>query len=206
MYHNLVTLLHFFALLYLNQSTSASPSVVIASKKHQFRDSLWGCCNAGPFHPSLWLSCCCPPLAAAQFVHRVKWIKVSSPNFFARMVFMCGVYAITRMLCIIAVTLTDPNLDKQFHDKTDFIEPGWIYHIAAHLDSALAYLMWILTGLWLWRLRWRTRQQDRISGHCSEDMCCSFACPGLVTSQLLRHTTDYGQVSGRCCTRTGLDG
>jgi hypothetical protein len=84
------------------------------------------------------------------------------------------------------------------------------YLTVALIRDRFHYIYWITTTVVLTNLRRFVRQKYAIPPNLSgtggdlEDCCCSCWCPCLVSSQMLRHTTDYDVYPATCCTERGI--
>ena len=121
---------------------------------------------------------------------------------------------ILRVAFFLIIALLDPNMDDDEAEKSDWTEPGWLYHAFIFGDEVLAYVYWGFTALLLWNMRSHVRHQDGIptapycptgaAGAFCEDCCCSCWCPCLVVAQMMRHTANYHTQRAQCCTPTGF--
>ena len=66
-------------------------------------------------------------------------------------------------------------------------------------------LMYILTVIVTVNTRKSVREKCEIVDDCpGEDLCKTITCMPCTVSQMGRHTADYDNFPGFCCTRTGL--
>lgn len=56
------------------------------------------------------------------------------------------------------------------------------------------------------KTRRAVREKSDIPASCCgcDDFCCSILCGCCTTMQMMRHTANYNQHQGKCCTKTGL--
>lgn len=174
-----------------------------------WRGKLWDLFSYGICHPHFWTSCLCHLLAAAQ-VHRrlqLNWYgrpgKESDASIAFRVLVMTlvGYFTLYVGLFLLLVVL-DPNTYTPPYAPP--VPPGGNYLFVLWLRDILHYVYWITTTVVLMNLRNHIREKYAIPGSDYEDCFCSCFCPCLVSSQLLRHTTDYDIYPSTCCTETGI--
>ena len=164
-----------------------------------WKDGLFGCCNAGICHPSLWCAFFCSKISMAQIMTRMQltWLgqpgdRVATKNTFKVVLILLMAYSMYSTSLSIGTWNYDPGTAPLF------------FVIAKSIGASL-FIIWSVYSLM--RTRQSVREQYSIpEQHCAgcEDCCCAFFCTCCTLSQMARHTGEYETYAGTCCTTTGL--
>lgn len=174
------------------------------------------CTKHGICHTSVWNSCCCTLLGAAQTSSRLALTYMGKPSTgfttsataamgaFKQMIMIVVSYWSTRAFMLLLIAMADPNVGSEHYQ-----EPPPVYYFFCAVDDLIFYAYIIFTVVILTNIRKHIRSKYSIPeticvGSGLEDCFCSCWCPCLVVSQMMRHTADYKSYPGRCCTDTGL--
>lgn len=175
-----------------------------------WRDSLWDIFRYGYCHTSVLQSCCCTLLAVGQVATRLQldvWGKPTASAtlaVFRKLLYTTMIYWSARTFLLIIIGLLDPNVGT-----VEWMEPPLSYYFACGVDDAVYFVYLAYMVVVLKNARSHLRQKYAIpeQNQCPsgmEDTCCSLLCPCFVAGQMLRHTADYDEHRGRCCSATGL--
>jgi Cys-rich protein (TIGR01571 family) len=150
-------------------------------------------------------------VAAGQVIRRLKLTACGRPGSVAqteiafKIIFMAlSVYMtiyIGLYLVLLSLTPTFGSSDP-YDYKTPL--PSRTYLVIFWLRSAWHYIYLIILTAVLFNLRGYVRRRYAIPGSEVQDCCCSFWCPCLVVTQMMRHTTDYDTYPSLCCSETGV--
>uniref|UniRef100_A0A7S2GUZ6 PLAC8 family protein n=1 Tax=Helicotheca tamesis TaxID=374047 RepID=A0A7S2GUZ6_9STRA len=183
-----------------------------------WKDGLCNCCAYGCFHPLLWNSFFCIPIATAQVASRLNLNWYGRPGHvtettgtFQKILFMVISYWILdRILILIMVGSIFADIsDTNDVDYDNYEGDAFLFSFLAIVRKMLGYLYFIYTIVFLKNTRAYVRQKYAIPERedCPkgcEDVCCAIACGCCAVSQMARHTTDYETYRGVCCSETGL--
>lgn len=163
-----------------------------------WKDGLCDCCSVGICHPSLCCAIWCDQILKAQIMTRMSltWLgepgqRISTKETFKVVVMLFIAYTIFSFALEVATLDMDP---------ADVPVPIVV----------LKALGGFFFGLWSIYSLCRTRQsirrqysipEERCVG--CEDLCCSFWCTCCTLTQMARHTGEYENYPGACCTKTG---
>ena len=115
------------------------------------------------------------------------------------------VFSIAMVVCLtISIVLSELLVTMDASNDYDMIMPNETY-LAIFLSRILWHFIYVilLTAV-LFKLRGYIRKRYAIPGNCLVDCCCSFWCPCLVLTQMMRHTTKYDVYPSVCCSETGV--
>ena len=146
-------------------------------------------------------------MAAGQVIRRLKLTAAGKPGPVAqtevafKVIFIALVVYLTIYigLFVVLMVLAPADMDTANGPvilSDAYMTVWWIRSIWHYF-----YII-ILTGV-LFNLRGYVRRRYAIPGSELEDCCCSFWCPCLVATQMMRHTTDYDTYPSFCCSETG---
>mmetsp|Transcript_14447 Transcript_14447/g.21290 ORF Transcript_14447/g.21290 Transcript_14447/m.21290 type:complete len:278 (+) Transcript_14447:112-945(+) len=212
------------------QFTVKSPVILPPSNhgiKGSWKNGLFACFKHGCCHPHLCLSCCCGPLALAQVMTRMRltWTgdRGSIPqvaNTFQRVARIFFLFVLAIVALDVASFMLYPQFSEmrditedQVIDFNDYFSQQNIWDTAPTGAIALYYSKCLLEILFCFyivlttcKTRRAVREQYEIPNSCCgcEDFCCSLWCGCCTTMQMMRHTADYDQHEGKCCTKSGL--
>ena len=180
------------------------------------KDGIFDCCKQGLIHPALWNAWCCRLILLGQVMHRLKltWLGGEGGSV--------GQTAGTFRMWL-AITVLYIVIDRTFPPSvglwmlTSYLTPygRFVMHYWLHnLTEDMAHLVlwrnffWITFGMFVVAIATRTRKHVRskygIRGTGLEDFCCSLWCSSCTIAQMARHTADYDNYPGLCCSETGL--
>ena len=158
-------------------------------------------------------------VAVGQVISRLQLTWMGEPTnsvfeatgAFKRILLLVAGYWILRGLMLIIIANLDPNakFDGSHPDHTKYEEPSNWYYFFCALDDVFWYSYFAYSVFLLRKVRYQVRtkyaipEADLCPKGC-EDLCCSLVCPCFTAGQLLRHTTNYDEYDGKCCTSTGL--
>lgn len=174
----------------------------LAAPTGRWKDGLCDFFNTstGICHSSFWCSLCCTQLAMAQAMTRlqVTWLGEPGPLDRTRQTFSV-VLLLVVALFVYSVAL---ELAALPYSSIDIAAPDWIFYL--RFVGNLLFTLWAVIALCRTRATTRARYQIP-EAHCRgcEDLCCSFWCSCCVTAQILRHTGEYENYAGTCCSMTG---
>lgn len=187
-----------------------------SSPRGVWKDGLCDCCSLGPCHASFWCAWCCPQIAMAQVLTRMKmsWLgernSAQASNTFRMTV--CVVIAYYVVSSILAPPKPIPQITGEGDDDLN-IQVEWIQPHVNGLQLLLYYMVNIAFGLYslivLVKLRAAVRERYSLPnltpcGDTLEDIFCACCCGCCTVSQLARHTADYHERRAVCCSSTGL--
>lgn len=169
----------------------------LAAPTGSWKDGLFGCCNVGFTHPSLWCSLCCRPLAMAQVMSRMQlsWWGLPGPLAQTSKTFQVVLMLLVAFY-VYAVAMEVAMLLYPTPDDT----PHLALSIARIAGVVLFSLWWLMA---LCNTRKTVRQRYQIPGGGCEDVCCSLFCSCCTVSQMMRHTGEYETFPGTWCSATG---
>ena len=179
----------------------------------RWKDGLCDCFTYGCCHPSLWCAWCCPQLLMGQVLTRMKLSWVGDPTdgasgewrqTFKRVVMIVVAYFFLSSYLgpppTVVVETDDDIVGYEEMPLGDSEYPTWkkqsydIVNLAFGLYSLIVMI----------KLRSYIRSQYRIpeSTSCGafEDCCCVFWCGCCTVAQMARHTANYDDAQGICCT------
>jgi len=153
----------------------------------------------------------------AQVITRLQlsWYGTPASNVaqvaiaFQTLVMMLVAFVCMRIFIFLIVAYMDPNADPA---TTVYTDPEPAYFFFAALDDILFYIYIAFCIILIRNVRAHVRAKYNIpesENSCRpgcEDVCCSLFCPCFAVSQMMRHTSDYNEYRGTCCSRTGLEG
>lgn len=153
----------------------------------KWRDGFCGCFSFGCFHPSFLCAWCCPLVGIGQVMSRVNLLLPGghATEEGAKQQFYCLV-GLTALIVILELV-------------------GYWGQVPILLT--FASLLGLVEVAIIFASRRAVRRRDKIPDEgCGalEDCCASCCCPCCVTSQLMRHTADYEEVTPAWFTHTGL--
>jgi len=164
----------------------------------RWKDGLCDCFSVGFCHASLWCACCCQIISMAQIMTRMSltWLgepgqKVSTKETFKVVV-----------LLLIAYTIYSNALEFATLD----MEPEEIPIPITVLKLLGSFFFSVWSVYSLCKTRQSVRRQYSIPEeqcHGCEDLCCSLCCTCCTLGQMARHTGEYENYPGVCCTKTG---
>lgn len=149
-------------------------------------------------------------MAAGQVIRRLKLNALGRPGpvsqteiAFKIILLVVTVYMTIYIgLYFVLLYLSPPGLgDPTYPGPVAFSDS---YMLVAWIRSIWHYIYVIVLTVVLFNLRGYVRRRYAIPGSETMDCCCSFWCPCLVVTQLMRHTTDYEMYPSFCCSETGL--
>lgn len=143
-------------------------------------------------------------MAAAQIIRRLKLTALGQPGTVAKteiafkIIFMAlVVYIVLYWGMYFVIVALYPASGRYDEMSTLCATLVW-------LRSVWHYIYIIFLTVILYNLRGYIRKRYAIPGSQIQDCCCSFWCPCLVVTQMMRHTTDYDIYPSVCCSETGL--
>lgn len=164
----------------------------------RWKDGLFDCLKVGVSHPSLWCSLCCTPIAMGQVMSRLQltWLGSPGPLNRTRQTFFV-VLLLVASFFVYSSALEIASIPYPIGEAPQFL---------AGLKFAGNFLfsIWALVALCKTRETLRARYQIP-EEHCigCEDVCCAAFCSCCAVSQMLRHTGEYENYPGVCCSATG---
>lgn len=166
----------------------------------RWKDGLCDFCSAGIFHPSFWCALCCTQIGVGQVMSRMEltWLGEVGPRVATEKTFQ----VVLLLVACYYVFSTSLSIAAGPYDRAE--EMPQIIPVLKILGSLL-YSVWAVYSLCKTRENVRARYQIP-ERHCQgcEDVCLAAWCGCCVTAQLLRHTGEYENYPGTCCTETGL--
>lgn len=170
----------------------------LAAPTGHWKDNLFDFCSPGFFHPSLWCSLCCTQLAMGQVMTRMQLTWLGSPGPLSRTRQTFSVV----LLLVVAFFIFSNALELASMPYDAYEGPEFISYI--RYFGNLLFSVWAVYALYKTRETVRARYQIP-EEHCAgcEDLCCSVWCSFCVTAQMLRHTGEYENYAGTCCSMTG---
>mmetsp|Transcript_15776 Transcript_15776/g.23901 ORF Transcript_15776/g.23901 Transcript_15776/m.23901 type:complete len:278 (+) Transcript_15776:107-940(+) len=192
-----------------------------------WKDGILACFKHGCCHSHLCLSCCCCPLALAQVMTRMRltWMgnRGSMPHAaktFRRVASIFFLFVLAILALDIASFMLFPQLsemrdisemnDMNFQDyysQQNFWDNAPMGALVLYYSKCFLQILFCLYMLLLTcKTRRAVRETSDIPASCCgcDDFCCSILCGCCTTMQMMRHTADYNQHQGKCCTKTGL--
>jgi Cys-rich protein (TIGR01571 family) len=167
-----------------------------------WKDPLFACCRTGrcpPCHPHVLCACLCPQVLMAQVMTRLQltWLgepgpMISTRNTFNIVVTIIGCYFVYSTMLAIYSMPYDVNTVPPFVPVLKAL-------------GSLLFSVWSFYSLCKTRENTRARYsipEERCHG--CEDCCCALFCTCCTVAQMARHTGDYENYPGTCCTSTGL--
>jgi Cys-rich protein (TIGR01571 family) len=163
-----------------------------------WKDGLFACCSLGPCHPHLWCAICCPQILMAQIMMRLQltWLGEPGPLISTKYTFQI----VTIIVCCYVVYSTSLEIYSQPYDVNTI--PTFVPVLKT--IGSIMFSVWALYSLCKTRENTRARYsipEERCKG--CEDCCCAFFCSCCTVAQLARHTGDYENYAGVCCSATG---
>jgi len=146
----------------------------------------------------LWCSLCCTQIAFAQVISRMQlnWLGHVGTFYSTQRAFL----AIVLLVSSYFIYCTALELAALPYD----------YDTTPMVLSILRFVGNLIFTFWSIYALCRTRQNVRAryqipEQHCAgcEDCCCATFCACCTTAQLLRHTGEYENYPGVCCSKTG---
>lgn len=170
----------------------------LAAPTGHWKDGLFDFFKVGFCHPSLWCSLCCAQLALGQVMTRMQltWLGGPGPlnrtqqTFTVVLLLVISFFVYSTALEIAAIPYS--------------VNQGPFYIAALRFSGNLLFSAWALYALYRTRQTVRQRYQipeQRCAG--CEDICCSLWCGCCVVAQMMRHTGEYENYAGVCCSMTG---
>mmetsp|Transcript_16027 Transcript_16027/g.40198 ORF Transcript_16027/g.40198 Transcript_16027/m.40198 type:complete len:253 (-) Transcript_16027:262-1020(-) len=164
----------------------------------RWKDGLCDCFSVGICHPSLCCSMWCDQIMKAQIMTRMSltWLGEPGQRISTKETFKVVV------LLFVAYTIFSTALEMATMDMDPFEIP-----IAISVLKSLGGFFFSLYSIYsLCRTRQSVRAQYSIpEERCvgCEDLCCSLWCSCCTVSQMARHTGEYENYPGVCCSKTG---
>mmetsp|Transcript_23691 Transcript_23691/g.65769 ORF Transcript_23691/g.65769 Transcript_23691/m.65769 type:complete len:252 (+) Transcript_23691:241-996(+) len=164
----------------------------------RWKDGLCDCFSLGICHPSLCCACWCDKISMAQIMTRMSltWLGKPGPKVATKNTFKVVI------LLLAAYTMFSTSMEIASMDYTPETTPTPI--------AVMKVIGSTLFGLWsiysLCKTRESVRRQYSIpEQNCSgcEDLCCAVFCTCCTVSQMARHTGEYENYRGVCCSETG---
>lgn len=164
----------------------------------RWKDGLFDCFKAGVCHPSLWCSLCCTQIAMGQVISRMQLTWLGEPGTF---------YSTSRaygaiVLLVVSFFIYSTALELAAMPYSIGNEPPYIAGL--RFGGNFLFTVWCIYALCRTRQNVRARYQipeERCKG--CEDLCCSVWCACCTTAQMMRHTGEYENYPGVCCSKTG---
>jgi Cys-rich protein (TIGR01571 family) len=163
-----------------------------------WKDGLFGCCNNGPCHPSLWCAMICPQILMGQIMMRMQLTWLGEPGAMISTQYTFRIVAVIVSCYFIYSTCLE--IYSRPYDVNTM--PGYIPVLKAL--GAISFSIWALYSLCRTRENIRARYSIP-EQHCKgcEDIICATFCGCCTVAQLARHSGDYENHAGACCTQTG---
>jgi len=164
----------------------------------RWKDGLFDCFKPGFLHPSLWCSLCCTQIAMGQVISRMQltWLgEYGSPDK-TRNAFM-AILMLVSSYFVYCAALELAELPYAVNAMPPYLT-------LCRLIGNLLFTLWSIYSLCRTRQSVRERYQikEQTCVGC-EDVCCAVWCGCCVTAQMLRHTGEYENYPGICCSATG---
>eukprot|EP00568_Trieres_chinensis_P007077 CAMPEP_0183308410 /NCGR_PEP_ID=MMETSP0160_2-20130417/21828_1 /TAXON_ID=2839 ORGANISM="Odontella Sinensis, Strain Grunow 1884" /NCGR_SAMPLE_ID=MMETSP0160_2 /ASSEMBLY_ACC=CAM_ASM_000250 /LENGTH=211 /DNA_ID=CAMNT_0025472251 /DNA_START=109 /DNA_END=744 /DNA_ORIENTATION=+ len=178
----------------------------------KWRDGLCSCCKPGCFHASLWCACCCPTPLMGQVLTRMKmnWLgSDASGSGEWKQTFKKVLFLVIAVCVYDAVVAPIGNPVVKLDENDEIVVVKEANPTVAFLNSVVGLAFFLYTLVVLMKLRAAVRARYQIPEkrcHGCEDCCLSFWCTCCTVAQLARHTADYDEEGGACCSETGLPG
>jgi len=164
----------------------------------QWKDGICDFCSTGFCHSSLWCALCCTQIAVGQVMSRMQltWLGEYGTTASIQNTF--------KVICILVSSFYVYSTALELAALPYAIgeAPGMIP--ALKFFGNFLFSVWALYSLCRTRENVRARYQipeQRCVG--CEDLCCSLWCAPCTTAQLMRHTGEYENYPGVCCSKTG---
>lgn len=177
---------------------------LISIPRGRWKDGIFECFRYGVFHPHIWCSLICNEIAMAQVMERMRFSWIGNRtmsdralNTYRTVLILVVCYYIFNTALFLAM---GQNVNY-YYDIQDF-NPTIV--IAKNV-GALLFTVWSVYALYKTRRNVREEfsiPEERCIG-CEDCLCATFCCVCTV-AQMSRHTGDYDQYPGVCCSETGL--
>ena len=192
-----------------------------------WKDDLFNVCDEGMCHPSLCCSLLCPIFALGQVMSRMQVNWLGSPCAKRRVARTFDVIIVLLLLDCVFYRFSFSSYYNNYSLTFNlgigtFLSPvvGYVERLVLWImdESEYASFLWyirpfVLTTLLFWKVfatartrrtlreRYQIREQYCCQG--TEDTCVSLWCWCFTTAQMLRHTGEYENYQGVCCSSTG---
>jgi len=166
--------------------------------ERHWRDGMCDIFSEGIFHPFLCNALFCPLIAAGQVATRLQL------NWYGRSGTKVDSYAVQNNMLAIVIFWLVLNVIAIHYMMVQWLR-GWWFYTDAFPTIAINVVMYIITVIVVTNTRKHVREKCEISDDCpGEDFCKTVTCMPCTVAQLGRHTADYENFPGYCCSKTGL--
>lgn len=164
----------------------------------RWKDGLFDCFSVGICHPSLCCAVWCDKISMAQIMTRMSLTWLGQPG---QRVSTQNTFKVVVML-FVAYTIYANSLEIASLDYTPETLPVSISVMKSL--GGFFFAWWSIYALFKTRQSVR-RQYSIPEERCMgcEDLCYSIWCTCCTLSQMARHTGEYENYPGVCCSKTG---
>lgn len=166
--------------------------------ERRWRDGTFDLCSEGICHPFLCNSIFCPLIAIGQVATRMQlnWCGHSGNKVDA--------YAVQNNMLAMVVFWFVLNAVGIYYLLVQWVR-GWLDLNDAIPIISFNVFMYLLTVIVVTNTRKQVREKCEISDDCpGEDLCKTITFMPCTIAQMGRHTADYENFPGYCCSKTGL--